>query len=190
VPTTSPGAVTPLSEAVRFVSPKSAIHVAMDEALVVRRVQRLRHLPEDGDCALRLERSLLGEKLGQIRALDVPHGQEEQPFLLARLQDGDDVRVVEGGGDPRLAQETLTKPLILGELGGNHLERDLAPEPRVFGAVDRAHPPTADERLDSVPGEFAPEDRLRAVPHAHPVIIWRERDKNNEREPRSENASC
>ena len=61
--------------------------------------------------------------------------------------------MVEGGGDPRLAQEALAEALVLGELGRDHLERDLAPEAFFLGAVDRTHPPAADERLDLVAGD-------------------------------------
>ena len=61
--------------------------------------------------------------------------------------------MVERGCDPRLAQEALAEALVLGELGRDHLERDLAPEALFAGTVDRAHPPAADERLDPVAGD-------------------------------------
>ena len=126
------------------------LDVAVDEALLVRGVERLGDLGEELDRALRLERTVLRDELGEVGALDVAHGEEEHAVLLARLVDGDDVRVVERGGDPRLAQEALAEALVLGELGRDHLERDLAPETLLLGAVDRAHAAAADERLDVV----------------------------------------
>ena len=35
---------------------------------------------------------------------------------------------------------------VAGELGGQQLERDLAPEPRIFGQIDLAHPTRAEWR--------------------------------------------
>ena len=58
--------------------------------------------------------------------------------------------------------------LVLGELGGDDLERDLATESLFVGPVDRAHPASADQRLDAVAGELASDQALRAPPRAHP----------------------
>ena len=117
-------------------------------------VERLGDLGEELDCAPGLERAVLGhDACARSVALDVAHGEEEQAVLISRLVDGDDVGVIERGGDPRLAQEALAEALVLGELGGDHLERDLASEPLLLGAVDRAHPPSADEGLDPVAGD-------------------------------------
>ena len=129
------------------------LDVAVHEAFLVRGIERLGDLGEQLDGSLRLERAVLGDELGEVVALDVAHGEEEDAVLLSRLVDGDDVRVVERGRDPRLAQEALAEALVLGELGGDHLEGDLAPEPRLLGAIDRAHSPSADEGLDPVAGD-------------------------------------
>ena len=61
--------------------------------------------------------------------------------------------MVERGGDPRLAQEALAEALVLGELGRDHLERDLAAEALLVGTVDRTHASAADERFDPVAGD-------------------------------------
>ncbi len=143
------------------------LDVAMDEPLLVRGVERLCDLREEIDRALGLERAVLGHDLGQVRALDVAHREEEQAVLVSRLVDRDDVRVVERGGDPRLAQEALAEALVLGELGGDDLERDLAAEALLLGAVDRTHPATADERFDSVAGDRRSRRQHGACEVAH-----------------------
>ena len=147
------------------------LDVAVDEALLVRRVERIGDLGEELDRASRLEGALLGEDLREVAALDVAHGEEEDAVLLARLEDRDDVRVVEGGGDLRLPQEALPETLVLRELGGDHLERDLAAEPGFLGAVDRAHAAAADERLDAVTRKVAPDHRIGAPPSRHPPSV-------------------
>ena len=62
----------------------------------------------------------------------------------------DDARVIEGGEGLRLAPEALQPLRARGHLGRQHLERHVAPELRVGGAVDLAHPAGADRGGDPV----------------------------------------
>ena len=50
-------------------------------------------------------------------------------------------------GDPRLADESLAEPVVRGELGREHLQRDLRPSRHVLGAVDDAHAAPAEQPL-------------------------------------------
>ncbi len=68
------------------------------------------------------------------------------------------------------------KRLSLAELGRDHLERDLAPERQLLGAVNRTHASAADEGLDLVAGELAPDHRVGAPSHAHPASVCQIRD--------------
>jgi len=61
--------------------------------------------------------------------------------------------VVEGGEGLCLAPEALQALGARSHLGWQHLERDLAPELRVGGAVDRTHPAGADRGGDPVVSE-------------------------------------
>ena len=87
------------------------------------------------------------------RIADVEHA-----VLVAGVEDRDDVRVVDRGGDHRLAPEALAEARVLGVLGQDQLEGDLALERELLGAVDDAHVAVADDLLDAAPGE----DRARA----------------------------
>jgi hypothetical protein len=147
------------------------LDVAVDEALLVRGVERLGDLGEELDRALRLERPLLGDDLGQVRALHVAHREEEDAGLLSCLVDGDDVRVIERGGDARLAQEALAKALVLRELGRDHLERDLASQALLVGTVDRTHASSADERLDAIGGDLRPRRQQGSGDVAHRASV-------------------
>jgi hypothetical protein len=69
------------------------------------------------------------------------HGEEDAAVRLAHVEDGADVRVVEAGGGPRLAQELIVLPGPAGVLG-QPLHRHLAAEARVAGTVDLAHAAT------------------------------------------------
>ena len=53
-------------------------------------------------------------------------------------------------GHLRLAQEAAAHFLAEGELGGQHLERDLAPQPRVERAVHDGHAAAPDFRFHVV----------------------------------------
>src|ERR671934_55536 len=108
---------------------------------------------QEGKGALRLQAPFALEEAPEIDALDVAHGDEEDAARLVGVVDGDDVGVVEGGGDARLAQEALAEALVLGQLGGEQLERHLASEAQVLGAVDDAHAAAPEQGLDPVAGQ-------------------------------------
>ena len=91
----------------------------------VRRVERVGELGDERDRPIRLERALGAQDRRQVRALDVAHRDVQQPVDLARLVDRHDARMLGRRRQPRLAQEPLTEPLIVGELGGEQLQRDL-----------------------------------------------------------------
>ena len=129
------------------------LDVAVHETLLVCSVEGLCDLREKLDSPLWLQRAVFCNELGEVVTLDVAHGEKEQAVLISRLVDGDDVRMVERGRDLRLAEEALAEALVLGELGRDDLERDLAPETLLLGTVDGAHPPSADERFDLIAGD-------------------------------------
>ena len=94
--------------------------------------------------------------------VDVAHRDVQLARDLAGVVDRDDVRVVDRGGQPGLAQEALAEALVLRELGREDLQRDRPFEREVVGAVDDPHPAPADQRLDPVAGELAARSAIRA----------------------------
>jgi hypothetical protein len=73
----------------------AGLDVAVDEPARVRRVQAGRDRSNDGDCALWAEWPFLVEQGGEVGALDVAHGDVEQPVGLAGVVYRDHVGVVE-----------------------------------------------------------------------------------------------
>ena len=126
----------------------AGLDVAVDQAARVRRVQRARELPDQRHRPLRRQRPLPTQQLRQVDAVDEPHRDVQQPVRLARLVDRDDRGVLDRRRQPRLAQEPLAIGAVVGERRPQQLQRDLAPEPQVLGAVDDAHSAAAEQRVD------------------------------------------
>ena len=100
------------------------LHVAVEQARVVHGVEGLGDLTEDGQGARSVERALEREQCLQIRSLDDLLGHEDMAVRPARRQYADDVRMLHRRCVLRLAEEAFDERLVLGQLGGEHLQRD------------------------------------------------------------------
>ena len=98
------------------------LDVAVHETSRVRRVEGLRHLADEHDGAMRVERAL-PEKLLEIGAVDVPHRDEQTSVLLAGTVDRDDVRMLQACCDAALTGEALPEARVSCELRSDHLFR-------------------------------------------------------------------
>ena len=81
--------------------------------------------------------------------------------------DRDDVGVLERGRQLGLGEEALAEARVPGQLRGDQLERDVALQARVVGAIDDAHPAATDERLDPVAEKRGPDPRVCGNRHAY-----------------------
>ena len=120
----------------------------MDDALVVRGFEAVGDLPGDLERLVERNRALL-DPLGQRRALDQLH--DERAVLDA--VDRGDVRMVEGGEHLRLAREARHAHGVPGEVFRDQLDRDLATELAVGGAIHLSHGAFAELRGDAVVGD-------------------------------------
>jgi hypothetical protein len=144
------------------------LHVAMHQAARMGRIEGARHLGEDPDRLVRIEAAPL-QSLLQVATFDVAHGDEQEVLSRPGLVDGDDVGMVDRGGELRLAKEAVTERLVLGEAGSEQLERDPPLEPQVLGQIDDAHAAEAEQRLDPVAGELGADPGV--VGHVHVRIL-------------------
>jgi hypothetical protein len=67
--------------------------------------------------------------VGEGVALDVVHDEEDEVVLLAYVDDGDDIGVVDGRGDAGLVEKHVDKLVVLGEVRVHHLDGDQSPYP-------------------------------------------------------------
>ena len=130
------------------------LEVAVHDALLVGLLQRVGDLAGDRDRLVDGNRAAL-QALREILALDQLHGDEvdRSPTVEARALEAvevGDVRMVERGEEPAFALEPGESLGIRRESLGQELERDLAAELRVGGAVDLAHPTGPEGRGDPV----------------------------------------
>src|SRR5262249_37007373 len=129
--------------------------VAVHDAALVRESEAVGDLHRD------LDRLVGGEALflqprAQVRALEQLHRQVREVALLAEVEGGDDVRMVELAVGPRLAGEALLVVLavldVVGEEDG--LQRAPAVERRILGPVHHAHRPAAELAEDLVAADL------------------------------------
>src|SRR5262249_27044676 len=86
-------------------------------------------------------------------AFDQLHREEDAIFINAGIEDGDDVRMVYASDRLRLAKQTRMKRLTKtrsGRVQTDHLERHLAIELRILGAVDDARGACTERPEDDV----------------------------------------
>ena len=130
------------------------LHVAVDQPAGVRGVEGAGDLGDELDRALRIEWPLPPEDLAQVEAVDVRHREVEHPRVLADGHGRHHVRLVQRGGDLRLAEEPLAEPLVARELRDGHLQRDLPPV-GIRGEIHGAPGALTDEPHDPETGDDA-----------------------------------
>ena len=104
----------------------------------------------------------------QRATLDVLHDDVRSVVVLADVEDLDDVRVIQPSSQPSLAREALPHLVVTGEVVGQELDRDLAVELQVAGAIDGGHAAMAQSMLELV--------ALAREPALHPssplIFAW------------------
>jgi len=109
----------------------------------------------------------VAQALGQRAAGEQAHDHVHQGILHAVVMDGDDVRVLQGGGGAGLQDKALLVVGVGGELDRQNLDGDLALQAGLVGAVDGAHAAQADQFFKDVlaqplAGQPADVDRCHA----------------------------
>ena len=115
------------------------LYVSVHEPRRVRAVEGLGDLPHDVDRALWIQSALPPEALAQVDPLHVLHREVEHAVFLARVEDRNDVGVIEARRELRLPQEAPSEALVLCEIAAKHLQRDPAPSPRILGQENAPH---------------------------------------------------
>ena len=133
------------------------LDVAMDDAFVMRELQRLANLRHDLQCFARLE--FAGPlQLPQIQPIHKLHDEEGQPVHLAEFVQRHDIGMAQLCQCPRFAIEPLGKTRTAGHLRRQNFQRHQPIQRRLPRFIDRPHPAFADEpqnfELRKEPGHF------------------------------------
>src|SRR5262245_338876 len=121
----------------------------MDDALRMRRLERVGKLDADLDDVADLERPLV-DAIAEVLALERLHDDEGCPLVLADIEDGADSRMAQRAGGARLDPKAIERLTILDGVGGEKLQRDLAAEPLVLGEIDDAHAARTEGAQDTI----------------------------------------
>ena len=139
-----PHAAAPVEHDVR------GLEVAVEDALLVRRVQARAELARDLDGLVDGETPDPLEQRREVLAVHVLHREEVAAFDLADVVDAADVRVRDLPREPDLGVEAREEALVRGDRLGQELQGDGLSELQVVGAVDLAHAALAEEPDDAV----------------------------------------
>jgi hypothetical protein len=141
------------------------LEVAVDDALVVGGLEAAGQLAAGAQDVL-LGKGSLAEGLVERRTGDELHDEKVDAVLGVEVQQMGDVRVGEAREGVGLLAETAASILVPQGALGEHLQRDVAVQLLVVGAVDLAHAPGSEALDDAVVGERA-ADEARGASVAH-----------------------
>ena len=111
----------------------------MDDAMRVRRVERIDDLPRNRQRIVGGDGAAC-DAFGKRGALDEFEDERRRLASIFDAVDGRDVRVVECGKHLGFASEAGEPIGVVRERRRQQLQCDVAPEPPVVGAMDLAHP--------------------------------------------------
>ena len=105
----------------------AGLHVPVHEPDCVRCIEGPADLPDQIDCALRIEPSFPLEQLAQVGALDVLHRKVEDAVLITRRDGPDDVRMIETPRKLGFTQEALAEAFVARQLRSEELQSHATP---------------------------------------------------------------
>ena len=121
----------------------------MDDAPLVRGMECVGDGDGDPDGLVDGELPFAIDPVPQRLALDVGHDVEEEAVRLARIEEGQDVGMLQVGRGLDLRQEAL-RAHDGGQLGLEDLERDLAVVLQIAGQIHEGHPALPQLSLEGV----------------------------------------
>src|ERR1700678_1839043 len=118
------------------------LHIPMNNALRVSGIQGL------GDLHSQLQQPVASDRtrfddMFQSLSIQVLHGDEGSPRLLANIVDGANVAMVERAGGTSFTPESDDGGWVRGKILGQELQCYQASQPGIARFIDDAHPPAA-----------------------------------------------
>ena len=143
------------------------LEIAVDDAGLVRRGERIRDLERDRQRPLGRQRRLGPDHLRQGDPRQVLHDEVDEPIAAARagldhavVDDVDDVRVADRVDRLGLGEEPGDDVLVRRELGVKDLEGDLLADARVLRKIDGSHPALAQLLGDQIVADGLPDEAV------------------------------
>ena len=127
----------------------------MDDARAMGLVERRRDLD-------RVPKGFLHREAGPREALDerlsveILHDEEVGAVVAPDVVQCADVRMIQRGHGARLALEALAGLRVVGDVGGQNFDSNIAVEPRVARFVDLAHPAGPESRANRIRSQLPP----------------------------------
>ena len=126
--------------------------IAMDDPLLVRRLESLRDLPENGESFLPRDRTFR-DAFGERRAFDQLEDDGADAVTFFEAVDTRNIRMVQRRKDLGLTPEPVDTRFVLRKGIGQHFERHVAAELCIARAVDFTHAARANGRKDFIGAE-------------------------------------
>ena len=143
----------------------AGLHVAVDDPLAVRRLERARGADCDPHRIVDRQRAAVAQDRRQVATVDELHDDVLLAIgpVGAVVVDADDVRVRQAAGRARLLLEARGEARVGPELGPQDLDRHLAVELLVDGAPDRRHAAVAQRGDEPIAAADQPAEHLHRV---------------------------
>ena len=138
------------------------LHVAVDDAGVVRRVQGVGQARAEQDRLVDLQPAPAVEQLAEVLARHVLHDDGLVAGVVHGVEDGDDARVVDPCHRHGLALEALDEGAVVGQVGMQQLQRHLTAQDLVRAEPHLGHAADGEAAVEAVPaGQALRADRWR-----------------------------
>lgn len=122
----------------------------MHDASGVGDVEAHQHIARDLQRGAHGQDARIAEPRAEGHTVQQLQGEEEHAVADAEVVDDDDVGVGEAGDGPGLTLEAADDVGVVGEVGADHLEGDVAPEGVLSGPIDGAHAAATDQPGDDL----------------------------------------
>ena len=126
------------------------LEIAMDDALIMRRLQPLADLPEDVDDARQRQASFASQQGREVLTIDILHRQELDAAGFAEVVNAQDVFVSDVAGELDLALESIEDRRMAGEIEADHFQGDVAVELAIAREINLTHTALAEPLHDVV----------------------------------------
>src|SRR6185312_1383063 len=131
----------------------------MDDAGRMRGDERRRYLRDDFEGIVQFQ-TALSKASAQCRPIDELAGDVVIALELSDFENGEDIGMIQSGGSAGFLLKSANQFLIVGGVGGQELQGDLASKPDIEREIDLTHSSRPDAAQDTVVAEGLANARI------------------------------